>query len=253
MKMPKKEELENEDELYLYEKENNGYEELHRSKRLKKILEAVVKYSPGEKVLDIGTAHGDIATLLAEKGFESVALDLNKNFLNYAKKKREFGKISYVCANALNLPFKDASFDVIIMGELVEHVAYPENLLKEAKRCLKKRGVIIITTPNKHLFRGWLSGYKPPLFEEIEKKSRKDLVKKQFGPSGDDHLFVFDMPSLKKFAKKQGFKVISEGYINSVLMNPITYPLLKIMPDFLVKIPFLANKLSLGLYVVGEK
>jgi 2-polyprenyl-3-methyl-5-hydroxy-6-metoxy-1,4-benzoquinol methylase len=251
MRLPNLDELKNKEEIYLYKHDTDAHGSFASSERINHIVKLVKKYSFGKKILDIGCAQGNIATLLAEQGFETIALDLNQNFLNYAKKKREFGNISYVCASALNIPFKANTFDAVVIGELIEHVAYPEKLLKEAKKVLKKEGALIITTPNSHIFLGMLSGIKPELFEEI--KDRNKLVKRQFGPAGKDHLFVFDKKSLNALLERQGFEIISEGYIHSFLMNPFTYHLLKFIPDLLVKIPFLNSKLSLGLYAVTRK
>lgn len=251
MRLPKKEELKNKDELYLYNHDINPYESFSTLKRIKEIIRLTKKYALGKNILDIGCAQGNIATLLAEEGFETVALDLNQKFLNYAKKKREFGKVKYVCANAMNLPFKKNNFDTVILGEIIEHVAYPEKLIAESKKVLKKEGILIITTPNNHLFLGLLSGIKPQLFRY--NKSRKKLLKRQFGPAGKDHLFVFDKNSLNLLLEKQGFEIISEGYVNSLFMNPFMFYILKFIPDFLIKIPFLKSKLSLGLYIVARK
>ena len=251
MKLPNFDELKNKDEKYLYEQDTEDYSCFSDSKRISLIIKSVKKYSFGNKILDMGCAQGNIATLLAEQGFETVALDLNQNFLNYAKKKREFGNIAYICESALEMPFKNEQFDAVILGELIEHVAYPEKLLQEAKRVLKSGGLMIVTTPNNHIFLGMLSGIKPELFEDV--KDRNKLLKRQFGPAGKDHLFVFDKKSLNALLERQGFEIISEGYINSFLMNPFTYHLLKFIPDSLVKIPFLNSKLSLGLYAVARK
>ena len=103
--MPNLNELKNKEEKYLYEQDTDAYGSFADSKRIKLIIKSVKKYSFGKKILDMGCAQGNIATLLAEQGFETVALDLNQDFLNYAKKKREFGDISYICASALELPF----------------------------------------------------------------------------------------------------------------------------------------------------
>lgn len=47
-----------------------------------------------------------------------------------------------------NLPFKDESFDVVICKDILEHVLEPLDILREAKRILKKDGHIIISVPN---------------------------------------------------------------------------------------------------------
>jgi len=261
MKLPKKEELNSEDEHYLFEKDTDPYENFVDSNRIDEIIKLVKKYSKGKKVLDIGCAQGNIATLLAEEGFCTIAFDLSQNFLEYARKKREFGEISYVCGNALCLPFRKETFDAIILGELIEHIAYPEMLIKEAKRCLKNGGIILITTPNNHFFLGMDSGNKPPLFHELAYQQRVKLLKKQFGPSGADHLFVFNAENLTKLLKNQSLKVFELKWINSCFINNHTYNILKIFPDYLLhlfdnlitKIPFLNEKLSMSLCISARK
>jgi ubiquinone/menaquinone biosynthesis C-methylase UbiE len=261
MKLPKIEELENDDERYLYSQDIDLYEQFSTLERVSKIISLVEKYSFGNKILDVGTASGNIATLLAEKGFEAFALDLNKNFLNYAKKKREFGKIIYVHADAMHLPFGANVFDAVILGEIIEHVAYPEKLIVEAKKVLKKGGILIITTPNNHLFLGMLSGNRPEQFKFDGFKERKDLVKKQFGPAGKDHLFVFSLKSLQKLVSQKGVYTLEKGYTNSGLINNLTFPIISFFPkSFLecinkgmVKLPFFKDKFSLGLYLVAKK
>ena len=52
-----------------------------------------------------------------------------------------------VFGDALNLPFKDESFEVVTSFQVMEHVAEPEIMLSEMKRVCKWGGIIIITVP----------------------------------------------------------------------------------------------------------
>jgi len=259
MRKLKESEINNADERYLYEKENNEYENYSCLRRINQLTKSAKELSLGRKVLDMGCAQATASLILAENGFDVTAFDLNRNFLDYAKKKKEFGEISFVCGNAMHLPFRKNYFDIIIMGELIEHVAYPEKLIKQAKRCMKKNGILIITTPNNHLFLGRISGCRAPLFENIAE--RKKMRARQFGPSGSDHLFVFNIDCLKNLLLKEKFRVIDAGYTNCFIINPLSYKILSIFPKFLldfldsliVKIPFLNKKTSLGLYIASKK
>ena len=53
-----------------------------------------------------------------------------------------------VLAHAESLPFHDSCFDVIIMLDVLEHVADAEAALRECVRVLKSGGKLVITTPN---------------------------------------------------------------------------------------------------------
>ena len=55
----------------------------------------------------------------------------------------------FVKASATYLPFKSACFDVIVSGELIEHLRRPRLFIKECLRTLKMNGVLILTTPNR--------------------------------------------------------------------------------------------------------
>lgn len=48
----------------------------------------------------------------------------------------------------LALPFDDASFDLIICTEVLEHLLWPQRLLLEARRLLSEKGCIVVSVPN---------------------------------------------------------------------------------------------------------
>ncbi|WP_299245321.1 class I SAM-dependent methyltransferase [uncultured Brachyspira sp.] len=47
------------------------------------------------------------------------------------------------------LPFEDESFDIVTMLAVLEHISYPEDILREINRVLKKDGRLILTVPSK--------------------------------------------------------------------------------------------------------
>lgn len=66
----------------------------------------------GAKILDVATGTGKQAFAFAEKGYETVGIDLSNAMLNVAKKKSKFKNARFEVADATNLPFEDNSFDV---------------------------------------------------------------------------------------------------------------------------------------------
>jgi len=66
--------------------------------------------------------------------------------------------------NKEKLPLKEASVDIVIATEVIEHLLIPENLLSEANRVLKDGGFLLLSTPN---LRWWvnmlllIAGYPP--------------------------------------------------------------------------------------------
>lgn len=170
-------------------------------KRLKATLRAVRGFASGRRVLDLGCAQANLAILLTEGGFGVTAVDLNFEFLRYACLKVEEGDIRFVAANAAAPPFKPV-FDVVILGELLEHCAHPGGILKAATSLLKPegKGVIVVTTPH-----GGFLGNRLPTYAHI--KNREVLEEKQFKPDADGHLFLFTIPELLDLAQEVGFSV----------------------------------------------
>src|ERR1043165_2210304 len=89
--------------------------------RVDLILQTISKYCKQGLVLDLGCAQGNLSLLLAEQGYEVVAIDLRHEYLTYMMLKYERGKLAPVAASLDGLPFKRKQFDVILFGEVIEH------------------------------------------------------------------------------------------------------------------------------------
>jgi SAM-dependent methyltransferase len=61
-------------------------------------------------------------------------------------KNFEYGKLNYV-GNVWKIDEKDAYFDVILCTEVLEHIPYPNETVKEFSRLLKSGGILILTAP----------------------------------------------------------------------------------------------------------
>ena len=55
----------------------------------------------------------------------------------------------WLVADAHPLPFRDAAFDALFAGELIEHLPDPRPALAEFRRVLRPGGALILTTPNR--------------------------------------------------------------------------------------------------------
>lgn len=97
---------------------------------------------PDSLLLDLACGGGLLAPHLAGKGHRHVGLDLSPTALPLA---REHGVLP-VRGDVLRLPFRDAVADVVVAGEVLEHVAEPIELLAEACRVLKPGGTLVLDT-----------------------------------------------------------------------------------------------------------
>lgn len=173
--------------------------------RLAKIIELIKGIKPN-LILDIGCGNGylldEFSKILPKAkmwGVDVYDIDNNKRW-------------KYKKSDITNpLPFKDNSFDCLVLGEVIEHVPNTDFLLSECNRILKKNGTLIISTPN---LVSWanrllvLLGIQP-LFTETSTEINLGRYFKVLG-QGDKtqgHLKIFTYKSLEELLIKEKFKV----------------------------------------------
>lgn len=166
--------------------------------------------------LDVGCAQGNWALFLAEAGLKVTAVDINENYLGYAKKRYERGDVEYRVGNLETLSI-DKKYDLVVLGELLEHVSEPALFLSRVYTCLEENGILVVTTPNQER---WLHKVKLPTYDG-SRKSVSELKKREFGPAGDDHLFLFTIRELEKLIEQQGFTVLSSDILISLLAKKV--------------------------------
>ena len=77
-------------------------------------------------------------------GCDICGVDISKKAVLYSKKK---GILKVYNSSALNLPFRDETFDVVFMLDVLEHIKKQDKAILEMKRVLKKNGYLLITSP----------------------------------------------------------------------------------------------------------
>lgn len=123
-----------------YDKQREGteYRRKKREEELKYFLFLLEK-KRGEKVLELGCSSGFLTKHLGKV----TAIDTSKEMLKITKKKNPKAKV--LKADMFKLPFKKSSFDKVVTMRVWNHLN-EEDLtlaLEEAKRVLKKKGVLI--------------------------------------------------------------------------------------------------------------
>ena len=96
------------------------------------------------KILDLGC--GD-STILPKAGIDDFVVgDINRSLLKLSRTKNPSVKCCQLDCDG-KLPFKDNSFDVVLMVDSIEHMKYPHTIVKEVVRILKKNGLFVVFTP----------------------------------------------------------------------------------------------------------
>ncbi len=102
---------------------------------------------PVGRILDVGCSYGWALNALVGKADDLVGVDMDKDALRQAR--ASYPHITFVHQDASTLPFEDATFDGVILSEVIEHVG-DENkqfVIDEVHRVLKPGGLFIFTAP----------------------------------------------------------------------------------------------------------
>ncbi|MHA1712710.1 MAG: class I SAM-dependent methyltransferase [Candidatus Ranarchaeia archaeon] len=99
----------------------------------------------GKRVLDIGCRDGALTSYYVA-GNTVVGVDIDKEALKICEERLGI-KTLWLDINQ-GLPFEPSSFDVVVAGEVLEHVFYPELVLEEIYRVLSSGGLFIGSVPS---------------------------------------------------------------------------------------------------------
>lgn len=127
------------------------------------------RYSqPGSLMLEGGCGLGHYLTYYAAKGRRVVGLDFAQQALKSLHKRQNYLDL---CAGDVScLPFADETFDLYYSGGVVEHFeGGAEKSLQEARRVLKKDGVLLISVPYYNPLRKILSPIKKAQWRKVTK------------------------------------------------------------------------------------
>jgi ubiquinone/menaquinone biosynthesis C-methylase UbiE len=108
------------------------------------LLKLFLSAEPGREVLNAGAGQGSLSRLLETSGFDVVSADISPAACAVLS-RRVRGRVAR--ADVTALPFADESFDAVVLGEVIEHVADDVSALTEARRVLRPGGVAALSVP----------------------------------------------------------------------------------------------------------
>ena len=114
----------------------------------KKAYEEATLLSHGKVVLDLGCNTGYGTRMIAKRCEAITGVDVSPRAIEEARAKFGAENITYQVVEGGRLPFEDASFDVVVNFQVLEHVEDPGAFLADIKRVLGPGGTGIFTTPN---------------------------------------------------------------------------------------------------------
>lgn len=127
----------------MYRLEDSYWWFVGRHNLILKFLSATYPARSDLAILDIGCGTGAMSTLLARHGAVTSA-DFSPLALSYCRRR---GLRKLCAADAMRLPFRDMSFDVVVALDILEHLPDDAAALREFARVLRPGGRVISTVP----------------------------------------------------------------------------------------------------------
>lgn len=155
-----------------------------------KFLEDYIKRG---KLLDVG-CNGGFFLSAFNKNFKKYGTEIDSTAVEFARKNFSFGK-NVFCADLEYAPFKNNTFDAIMMRGTIEHVPDPVASIKKVSALLKKGGYYYITaTPNGVSLAAEIFRDKWTLFHPVQ------------------HIWHFSPETLSKICSRFGLKLIATDF-----------------------------------------
>ena len=158
------------------------------------------------RILDVGCSKGFVAKVLQGYNFEFYGIEYSKE--DAKEGKRYYKKIKILDLDKEKPNYKNNSFDIIIMADIIEHLKDSLGVVKHFAKFLKKDGLMIVSTANVANIYVRLK----LLFGNFDYEERGIMDK--------THLRFFTLKTFRNLAKESGLKIIKED------ITPVPLPML---------------------------
>lgn len=203
-------------------------------------------------IIDVGCAQATLALQLAEDGYDVTAVDIRREFLDYAKSRWTHGNITFLEGNIFEISISK-TFDVVFANQILEHLVYPSTFVEKLAQLLKPNGLMVVTTPNGEYVKSDLPAYS-------ELGDPREWEHMQFTADGDGHFFAYTKDELVEILRKAGLRSVKcthyetpwiSGHMKfRYIHNTLPYPVLRALDGLTRSLPF-GNRFSHQLLAIG--
>jgi SAM-dependent methyltransferase len=145
-------------DLYNAQLHGNFFERVFHNNRIATLLRLVMDElesiypvrASGTRMLDIGCNTGPMLIPLRQQGYNVIGIDVSVDDVKQAE--RYLKNYNLPCgglsvADGTQLPFRDQSFDLVLLIDILEHTEHPQRIVSEARRLLVPGGIAVATVP----------------------------------------------------------------------------------------------------------
>ena len=207
-----------------------------------KIMLSLVRNLGVRKFLDIGCMPAMTAYFAKNLGCRADGINISEKVV----KSYGGSEIDLVCADAETTPLK-GGYDLIICGELIEHLQDPDTFIVKLRSSLRDGGYLLLTIPNlASLFNriSLLFGWQPRGMNPSRKMMFNPFT---FSDYNWGHISMFTGYAMKKFLSANGFKIVAVkgtygGHTGERGLKGLLRALMSAKASFSEQLVFLAKK-----------
>ncbi|MCC7051117.1 MAG: class I SAM-dependent methyltransferase, partial [Bacteroidia bacterium] len=230
--------------LFAFEPIISGRKKHYRDKNFNEYLQLINKYAVGNKLLDVGCAHGYFPFVAKKKGYDVTAVEPAKAMAKFAS---EVFKVNVKYGTIDTVDISDNMWDVVTFTDSLEYFPNPIRELKMIRSYMSAKGILFIKVPNAKYF-----SFRWRLSNLLKLKS---IGESAYTPSL--RVCHYDLLTLKKLVRDSGFTVLRVGScfpIDSPSWQAISgYSLLTESPWWVGAIPKLLRRIGWALGKLQEK
>jgi 2-polyprenyl-3-methyl-5-hydroxy-6-metoxy-1,4-benzoquinol methylase len=169
------------------------------------------------RVLDLGSGNGafliNLANSFKNQPVKLVGIDISKSFVDYANEAAKIKNLPHLKFQCLDVDRQqlEGKFEVVVSSEVLEHLQFPQKVLKNIYKVLSPGGGFLLSTPNGN---NWI---KYPFFfikKFVEQRNTRQLEsnltqsEETFKLAEEEqHINVYNHANLKEQLVKAGFKI----------------------------------------------
>lgn len=148
------------------------------------------------RLLDIGAGRGELLRAAVQAGWRASGIEPSSSFAEYAAR---YSGAEIRRESVERCGFEDNTFDVVILGAVLEHLYNPNETVREIARILRTGGALFVDVPNEE-------GLYFRVGNLYQRLRRRDWVVNTAPTFSPFHLFGFGPRSLRRLLAKHGLE-----------------------------------------------
>ena len=133
-----------------------------------------------KRVLDIACGEGYGAALLSKSALMVTGVDIDDDSITHARKTYVGADLNFLRGDATAIPLADASVDIVVSFETLEHISDQQRMMTEIKRVLIPGGLLVMSSPDRQEYSDVPKYSNPFHVKELYRTELEDLISNHF-------------------------------------------------------------------------